>query len=342
MSAAKPVVLLDPHPRTAAMIFCAADRLRLDTLAEVIEVDGGPVPAELVDACLPRVTAILGQTALPAQRLSRALQLRAVFNVEGNFFANIDYPACFARGIRVACAAPAFARPVAEYALALLLDLARGVTGADRAFRRGQEQYGWRGNDDIESLFGADVGLVGFGNTARALVPLLRPFGCTVRAFDPWLPDAVLRDHGVVPAGLDPLLALSRLVVVLAAPTAQNAHCIGAPELARMQRGAGLVLLSRAEVVDYAALQTSLEAGHIRAAIDVFPQEPLAPDHPLRRCESAVLSSHRAGGLRSALFSIGQMALDDLELVLRGLPPVRMQLAQPETVGLQRSTPGMR
>ena len=93
--------------------------------------------------------------------------------------------------------------------------------------------------------------------------------------------------------------------------------------------------------MDFVALRNALEASHIEAAIDVFPHEPIASDDPLRCCESAILSSHRAGGLDSALKTIGEMAVDDLELVLRGLPPVRMQLAHPETVGLQRSKAGI-
>jgi len=342
MNAAKPLVLLDPYPRTNAMIFRPAERARLESLANVITVEGGAVPDDVVEACLPNVTAILGQTALPARRLALASHLRAVLNVEGNLFPNIDYAACFSRGIRVGSAAPAFARSVAEYALTLALDLIRGVSQADRAFRANTERYGWRGNVGVESLFDAELGIIGFGNIARALVPLLRPFGCTVRVFDPWLPDSVLREQGVIPAPLNDILSLSRLVFVLAAPTSENQHFIGAPEMARMRRGAGLVLLSRADVVDYAALQISLAAGHICAAIDVFPQEPLAPDHPLRGCETAILSSHRAGGLNSTLTAIGDMAVDDLALILRGLPPVRMQYAQPETVGLLRSTPGLK
>ena len=341
MSVARPVVLLDPHPRTSAMIFRAVDRARLDALADVVSVEAGAVPDAIVDECLPRIVAILGQTPLPAERINRAHNLRAVLNVEGNFFPNVDYAACFARGIRVAVASPAFARPVAEFALALSLDIMRGVTRSDRAFRRGEERYGWRGNVGVKSLFGADVGLIGFGSIARALLPLLRPFGCTVSAFDPWLPASVMAEQAVKSSSLSDVLARSHIVFVLAASTANNRHLIGAAELALMQRGAGLILLSRADVVDFVALRNALEASHIEAAIDVFPNEPIAADDPLRCCESAILSPHRAGGLDSALKTIGEMAVDDLELVLRGLPPVRMQLAHPETVGLQRSKAGI-
>ena len=338
--AERPLVLLDPFPRDNASILRAGDRARLEQMAELVTVENGAVSDEVVDACLPRVVAILGQTALPRARIERAVNLRAVFNVEGNFFPNVDYAACFERGIRVACSAPAFVRPVAEYALALALDLQRGVSSADRAMRAGCERYGRHGNFGVRSLFGAAVGIIGMGNIARALIFLLAPFACTVRAFDPWLPDAVLREHGAEPASLHELLAASQVVFVLAAPTAVNRHFIAGAELARLPDGAGIVLLSRAEVVDFDALLAELRSGRIRAAIDVFPQEPLEAQHPLRGIDAAVLSAHRAGGLDSALKLIGEMAVDDLALVLRGLPPVRLQSAQPETVGLLRSKPG--
>jgi phosphoglycerate dehydrogenase-like enzyme len=319
----KPVVLLDPYPRNNAMIFREADRQRLHALADVITVEEGAVPDAVVDACLPRVSAILGQTALPQARLERAPALKAVLNVEGNFFPNIDYAACFSRGIRVACPAPAFAQPVAEYGLALALDLARGITAADRHFRAGTERYGFRGNAGVK------------------LTALLAPFGCTIKVFDPWLPDSVLREWGTEPCDLNTLLASSRVVFVLAAPTVANGGLIGAPELALLRDGSQLILLSRAEVMDFAALRAELRSGRLQAAIDVFPEEPVPAGEELRCEEAAVLSAHRAGGIDSALKTIGEMAVDDLELILRGLPPVRMQLAHPETILLQRSKPGL-
>jgi phosphoglycerate dehydrogenase-like enzyme len=338
---AKPLVLLDPHPRTRDMIFAPADWRRLRALVDVVAGESGPLGDTLVDECLPRVCAVIGQTPLPTERLQRATALRAIFNVEGNFLPNVDYAYCFRQGIRVAVAAPAFAAPVAEYALALTLDLLRGVTRADRAFRNGRETYGWRGNVEAASLFGADVGVVGFGNIGRALVPLLAPFRCRIRVHDPWLPDAVIVEHGTIPASLADVLERSRVVVVLAAATRDNRHFIGAGELARMRPGSKLVLLSRADVVDFAALQDATASGRIEAAVDVFSEEPVAPNDPLRGAAGILLSAHRAGGLDSALKAIGAMVVDDLDLVLRGLPAVRLQCAQPETVGLLRSSPGI-
>ena len=71
---------------------------------------------------------------------------------------------------------PAYATAVAEYALGLALDLARGISREDRAFRAGRERYVSASTADSILLTGATVGLIGYGNLGRALHPLLQPF----------------------------------------------------------------------------------------------------------------------------------------------------------------------
>jgi phosphoglycerate dehydrogenase-like enzyme len=92
----------------------------------------------------------------------------------------------FAHGIRVLVASPVFATPVAEMALAFALDLARGTSAADRAFRQGEENYGLQSNRDSFVFTGCKVGIVGFGDLARAFRQLLGPFRCSVKTYDPW------------------------------------------------------------------------------------------------------------------------------------------------------------
>src|ERR1700741_3631138 len=106
------------------------------------------MPADMLEKALPEAAILIGQTDLRRERLERAPKLRAIFNVEGNFLPNIDYGYCFSRGIRVLVASPAFAAAVAEMALALALDLARGVSKNDRAFRDRTEEYGFQSNRD--------------------------------------------------------------------------------------------------------------------------------------------------------------------------------------------------
>ena len=335
----KPLVLFDPWPRRQRLIFTEAQWAQLTDLADVVAHEEGRMPDEMVDRHIADTAAIIGQTALPAERLDRAARLRAVINVEGNFLQNIDYARCFARGIPVLSIAPAFALPVAEAALAMALDLARGITAGDRAMREGREEYGFLSNRRSFLLTGATFGLIGFGNLGRTLLPLLAPFHGRVLVHDPWLPDGFIRAHHAEPCPLDALLGKARVIFVLAGVTAENAGFLDRSRLELIQQDAVVILASRAAVVDFPALVELANAGAFRAATDVFPAEPVPADDPVRR-SALLLSSHRAGGIPQAFAAIGEMVVEDLALILRGLPPARLQAAQRETVTRARSIAG--
>ena len=196
----KPRIIIDPQPRTVDLIFDAKAKTQLANLADLTVFDTGPMPTEMLEEALPEAEIIIGQTDLPRERLERGAKLRAIFNVEGNYFPNIDYDYCFSRNIRVLIASPAFAVPVAEMALALALDLARGVSKNDRAFHERNEKYGFESNKDCFLFTGSRVGIIGFGDLARAFRPMVRPFRCPVKVHDPWLPERELLNNDCTPA----------------------------------------------------------------------------------------------------------------------------------------------
>lgn len=345
-TAERPLVLLRPHPAPLERLFGSDALALLHDRFTVVELDAGDrvvgYPELGLDDVLPETFAIVGQPDLTADRLHRAPALRAVLNTEGNFYPNVDYPGCFRNGVRVLGCGPAYADAVAEYALGLALDLARGISREDRAFRAGQERYLGAGNADAVLLRHSNVGLIGYGNLGRALRPLLAPFGPTIRVYDPWLPPSVLRADALIPASLSQLLAQSQFVFVLAAVTSENEQLIGGAELDLLAPGARLIVISRAAVVDYPAMVQRVAAGRFLAAVDVWPAEPVAADDPVRSIEGFVLSAHRAGGIPAASLQIGEMVVDDLSLIKAGLPPARMQQAAPELVGRYRNRPAGR
>src|ERR1700728_2023217 len=208
---------MDPQPRSIEEIFEPKIWARLKDLGELAIHEGaGRMPAERFESCLPETALLIGQSDMPKSRLDRASKLHAIINVETNFLQNVDYDVCFERGIHVLAPSSAFARPVAEMALGMAIDLCRGVTAADRAMRAGKEKWLLDGAAGCFSLYGAPVGLIGFGDLGRAFAPLLAPFGCPVKAYDPWLSDHFIRGFGVAPASLDEALSTSRVIVVLA------------------------------------------------------------------------------------------------------------------------------
>lgn len=335
-----PLILLDPYPRALDLIFSPATRARLEALGRVVWHDGAPASDEYLERHLPEATVLIGQSALPKERLDRAPRLRAVFNVESNFLPNVDYRECHRRGIPVLSTAPVFARPVAEMALGLALGSARRIHEADAAIRRGEETlYGEGDNHDSILLSGRTLALVGFGNLGRALLPLLRPFGGEIVVHDPWLSPDVLREAGMTPATLEECFARATVVFLLAATTTENAGQIDARYFSRLTPGGIVVLVSRAGLVNFDDLLDAAAAGRLRAAIDVWPDEPIPPGHRARHTPNTLLQAHRAGNIPEIWPGMGEMVVDDLEQILHGQPPRHCQLAHWETVERLRSKP---
>ncbi|HEV7893208.1 MAG TPA: hydroxyacid dehydrogenase [Pyrinomonadaceae bacterium] len=334
------IILLDPHPRPLDLIFSPEDKARLERLGRVVWHEGSPAPEEHVEKYLPETVAIIGQTPMPRERLERAPRLRMIANVESNFLPNVDYEECHRRNVHVVATGPVFAQPVAEMALGMALSSARRTHEADASVRRGDESlYGEADNYDSFLLRGKTLGLLGCGNLGRALLPLLRPFSRDIIAHDPWIHPSVLREMNVEPVGFDELFERSRVLFVLAATTTENQGAIGARQFSSMKDGSVFVLVSRAGVVDFEAMLDAAESGRIRVAVDVFPEEPIPAGHRARTTPNTLLSAHRAGNIPEIWHGMGSMVVDDLELVLRGLPPQRCQRAAPETVARLRSKP---
>jgi phosphoglycerate dehydrogenase-like enzyme len=337
---AGPLIVVDANPRGLTEIFDPVNWARLQALGEVVAHEGaGRMPAEQFDALLPNMELLIGQSDMPKARLDRTPKLRAIVNVETNFLQNVDYETCFARGVHVLAPSSAFARPVAEMALGMAIDLCRGVSAADRAMRAGTERWLLDGATGCFSLYGASVGLVGFGDLARSFTALLAPFQCTIKAYDPWVSDHFMAGFGVEAASLDEALSTSRVIAIFAAATSENQGFLGRREFELIKPGSVVLLMSRAGVVDFPEFLRQIDSGRFRAGTDVFPIEPAPADDPARRVEGLLLSPHRAGAMPDALLEIGRQTVADAGLVLRGLPPLSCRRAQRETVALSRSKP---
>jgi len=335
----KKKVLSAPHPQSLSTLFPGELMTELKNLVDLEHLGDGAVDYSRLDDSLKGCTALIGQMDLPEERLRKAPDLKVIFNVEGNFYQNIDYDYCFEKNIHVLNCGGAYSQAVAEMSLGMALDLARGISREDRRFRMGRETYLADGCGDSVLLTGAEVGFIGFGNLGRAMLPLLAPFHCPTRIYDPWIPDSVIEEQMCIPATLEEVLGGCQFIFVFAGVTRENQGFLSEEKLGLIRKDAFFLLMSRAAVVDFDALNTMTTAGKFTAATDVFPDEPMAADHSVRRNENLLLSPHRAGGIPRAFRQIGRMVLDDLGLILQGLPPVRMQRAQKETVKSFASKP---
>lgn len=331
-------VLFDPQPRETDEILSSTALRHLRSTYDVVEWQGQD-RQDFYREHLPSTHILISQQPMAQDRLDLAPNLRVIFNVETNFLPNIDYEACFRRGIHVLAPGAVFALPVAEMALGMAISLARNIHGEHGAFQKGAERWLFDGNHDSELLTNSTVGFVGFGDLGRALHKLLSPFNVRVQVYDPWLPDGHLERLGVQPASFETVMSENRFVFLMAAITTENAHLINADALALMQPGAMLLLMSRAAAADFGALVQAATSGRIRVATDVFPIEPVPVDDPIRQVPNILFSPHRAGALSIALREIGDRVLEDMNLISRGLAPVACRRAERETVARFRSMP---
>jgi phosphoglycerate dehydrogenase-like enzyme len=334
----RPLVISAPAPRTLELIFRPEALADFRDRYEIVETDEAGL-SKLPDELLDRVRYIVGQPTVDEATLSRLSSLRCIFNIEGNLVDNMPYSRLFERGIHVVTTQSVFAQPVAELGLGLALSLLRGIVDADIDFRAGREKWGGDGNGAARVLYGADVGLVGYGELGKALHRLLIPFNPRLRVFDPWLPPSLIAEAGAEPAELDVVTRQSDVVFVVAGVTSENQNFLGAETFAAMRKGSVFVLLSRADVVDFDALVSAVLDGQILAASDVFPEEPMPLDHPVRNAVGFLRSAHRAGAMEAAFRQMGDLLLEDMKLLDNGLPPLRCKRAERETVARMRSRP---
>ncbi len=329
-------VVLDPAFRRLENIFTPEDLARLHSLADVVWGKDEQIPESELDAVRDEVVAIITGYWRYGD-VSKYPRLRAIMEVGGGFPSpkHLDYAACFARGIRVMSCAPAFGPAVAEMGLGLAIAAARQIVWNDAAFRIGKAKWSHTEFGGTFTLYGKQMGFIGFGGLARSLKPLLEPFHCPIQVYDPWLTDTYLRTQGVKPVDLDTLMATSRFIFVLAVPSASNKALLGREYLSKIKPDSVFVLLSRSHVVDFDVLTEMLAENRFKAAIDVYPEEPLPVDHPICKQTNVILSSHRAGAIGEALLNIGRIVVNDMEAILDGRIPQEMQIAQPEYIRMR-------
>ena len=335
---AKLIVISDPYPRTLDLIFT---KKKLKELKSEYEIITPPKinKKKFYETNIHKATFIMGQPDLDKLLLSKAKKLKAVINVESNFMDNIDYEYCFQKGIHVIATSPVFSKPVAELALGLTLSLLRDIHNAQIDFLSGKEKYGLEGNLKSSLLSGKKIGLLGFGDLAKSLTPLLLPFSKDINVYDPWVPSKIIEDSGFKPITLDNMFKNCDVIYVLAAITKNNQALIDKKLLKKLKAQSLFILMSRAAVVNFKDLISRAKKGDIYIASDVFPEEPVKKNDPIRNVKNILFSAHRAGALTSAFTEMGDIVLSDMSLIANNLPPRLCKRAERETVRLLRSKP---
>jgi len=223
------------------------------------------------------------------------------------------------RGLLLTNWGGSISRVVAEAALLHILACLRRATRWTLAMH---QQGSWKnGVTDAASLFDRRVGIHGFGPVARELVRLLRPFNCSIQVFAPDVDQAYEREYGITrAASLEALFTESDVLVELAPLIPATAGCVTEALLRRLAPGSAFVNVGRGAVVDEEALVRVAREGRHLFGLDVFAEEPLAPDHPLRGLTNVFLTPHLGGPTVDRYVDASAFALRNLRAYAEGLP----------------------
>jgi D-3-phosphoglycerate dehydrogenase len=209
---------------------------------------------------------------------------------------------------------------VSDHAMALLLACARRVALFDRSTSAGAWDLTLA--KGLPRLRGQTLGLIGFGNIARALAPKALGFGMRVLAYTPTA-RAKVQPGVELTADLSQLLSEADYVSLHAPATPATRGLIGERELRAMKKTSYLINTSRGALVDEIVLVRALNEGWIAgAALDVLAQEPPPPDHPLLSCEKTIITPHAAFYSEASIAELRTKAATNVAEVLRGRMPV--------------------
>ncbi|MBY0504652.1 MAG: hypothetical protein K2X03_12130 [Bryobacteraceae bacterium] len=233
----------------------------------------------------------------------------------------IDVDALTANDIALAITPGAVRRPVSEAILALIFALSSNVVGQDRLVRAGK----WRG--DLPRLGrspqGRVLGSLGCGNIAQELFRLAKSIGFgRFIAHDPYVSPDIAQQLGVDLVSLDELFAQSDYLCVNTPLAAATRGMVGADLLRRMKPTAYFINTARGPIVQQAALTQALTEGWIAGAgLDVFEQEPLPMDDPLRQLDNVILAPHGLAWTEELARDNSLESCDNILTVARGETP---------------------
>lgn len=277
----------------------------------------GPLPEKDLIAALQGCDAVIGSSdPYNATVFAACPQLKLVARC-GVGTDSVDMNAAAAAGIVATNTPGAMAEGVADYTFGLMLAVCRSIPQADTLMRSG----GW-GELRGASVFEKTLGLVGVGRIGQAVAKRASGFSMRVLAYDPAMAAGGEAPAGIEFVDLDTLLAESDFISLHAPATPETIGMFNTATFAKMKPSAYLINTARGALIKDADLLAALEAGTIAgAALDVYVQEPLPADSPLRQAKRSVLSPHNAfNALESTMEMSRQSALPVLQL-LRGERP---------------------
>ncbi|MDB9315076.1 phosphoglycerate dehydrogenase [Spirulina sp. CS-785/01] len=296
------------------------DRAGVEILSQVAQVDEKTgLSAEELIRIIPEYDALMVRsgTKVTKEVIEAGTQLKIVGRA-GVGVDNIDIPAATRRGIVVVNSPEGNTTAAAEHALAMMLSLSRHIPVAHQSVQDGK----W----ERKKFLGAEVykktlGVVGLGKIGSHVASVAKAMDMKILAYDPFISAERAEQLGCRLVDLDFLFQESDYITLHVPKTPETANLINAETLAKMKPTTRIINCARGGIVDEAAIAEAVKNGTIAgAALDVFNQEPLGEDSPLRGIGELILTPHLGASTAEAQVNVAIDVAEQIRDVLLGLP----------------------
>jgi phosphoglycerate dehydrogenase-like enzyme len=323
--ATRPHILVLPPPTLYRKLFSPETDARLRELGTITYNgdDRDLSSADLAERIGPADIVITGWRCpqFTEDVFAQAKRLKLIAHSAGSIKFMFDNADEALTRVTITTAAAAMGASVAEMCLMFTLMLLRPIHQLDAAMHAKVDWKDLKPQGSGEELAAQRVGVIGAGHTGRHYIRLLRAMGCETWVYDPYLTEARAAQMEVERLeSLDELLSNCRVIALHAPSTPQTYRMIGQREFALMRDGACFINTARASLVDTEAMIHELRKGRISAALDVFDEEPLPTDSPLRGLPNVILTPHVASHTLNTHFRQGEVTVDEVQRFVKGQP----------------------
>ena len=321
----KKLVAMQLPPRAHVTALSERYALELEALAPVADLIGvpSPTPSAFAEGAAGADAIITSWGVLLDETVISKLQKCVVIGLSSVGVDMVDVEAATRAGIVVTNTPDVFIEEVADHAMMLLLAAARRTKQMDAFARGGDWHKGRPLLNHIPRLMGQTLGLLSFGNVARCTAKRAKAFGMHVAAYDPYVSELTISEHGVEPVAFGELLERSDYLSVHSPHNEETEHLLNATAFERMKEGVVIVNTARGPIIDEPALIAALEGGKVGAAgLDVLEQEPPAPDNPLLAMDNVLVTPHVASATSRMRPTARRRVGHEVAMVLRGKWPM--------------------
>ncbi|NJK70432.1 MAG: phosphoglycerate dehydrogenase [Microcoleus sp. CSU_2_2] len=297
------------------------DQAGLDILSQVAQVDVNTgLSAEKLVEIIPEYDALMIRSGTQVTKeIIEAGNLLKIIGRAGVGVDNVDVPAATRKGIVVVNSPEGNTIAAAEHAIAMMLSMSRHIPEANASVKGGK----WERNRFLGvEVYKKTLGIVGLGKIGSHLAAAAKAMGMKLLAYDPFISTERADQLGCRLVELELLMRESDYITLHIPKTPETLHLINAEVLSKMKPTARIINCARGGIIDEAALAEAIKEGKIAgAALDVYEQEPLQADSPLRNVgQNIVLTPHLGASTAEAQVNVAIDVAEQIRDVLLGLP----------------------